>query len=102
MLEIRPNCECCDKDLPPEATDAYICSYECTFCRKCVDNVLFKICPNCGGEFVNRPIRPTIAHRENTSLIYQPASSVRVNTPYSREEITAFSHKVKIYKADNG
>lgn len=99
MLEIRPNCEYCDKDLLPTATDAYICSYECTFCRDCVDNVLIKVCPNCGGGFVNRPIRPTIAYRENTSLIYQPASTKRVNTPYSRKEITAFSDKVKIDKS---
>jgi len=58
MLALRPNCECCDKDLPPEAADAVICSFECTFCRTCADDVLHGICPNCGGGFVPRPIRP--------------------------------------------
>lgn len=58
MLELRPNCECCDKDLPPEATDALICTFECTFCADCVDNVLGGACPNCGGNFAPRPIRP--------------------------------------------
>ncbi|HYG87412.1 MAG TPA: DUF1272 domain-containing protein [Azospirillum sp.] len=58
MLELRPNCECCDKDLPPESTDAYICSFECTFCGDCKDGTLGSVCPNCGGELVRRPIRP--------------------------------------------
>lgn len=58
MLELRPNCECCDKDLPPEATDALICTSECTFCAGCVEQVLGGICPNCGGGFSARPIRP--------------------------------------------
>jgi len=49
VLELRPNCECCDRDLPPTATDARICSYECTFCATCTDNILHGICPNCGG-----------------------------------------------------
>jgi hypothetical protein len=58
MLELRPNCECCDKDLPPEAMDALICSFECTFCASCAFDVLAGRCPNCGGELVRRPIRP--------------------------------------------
>ncbi|WP_207461885.1 DUF1272 domain-containing protein [Azospirillum sp. SYSU D00513] len=58
MLELRPSCECCDKDLPPESTEAFICSFECTFCAGCKDNVLGGVCPNCGGNFVPRPIRP--------------------------------------------
>ena len=58
MLELRPNCELCDKDLPPDAADARICSYECTFCSACVDDVLHDVCPNCGGGFQPRPIRP--------------------------------------------
>jgi hypothetical protein len=57
MLELRPNCECCDRDLPPEA-DARICSFECTFCADCADVVLRGVCPNCGGGFVARPVRP--------------------------------------------
>ncbi|MBM3534405.1 MAG: DUF1272 domain-containing protein [Alphaproteobacteria bacterium] len=58
MLELRPNCECCDKDLPPDSASAFICSFECTFCRDCAQGVLQGACPNCGGNFVQRPIRP--------------------------------------------
>jgi len=57
MLEMRPNCECCDRDLPASATEAMICSFECTFCGDCVENVLKNVCPNCGGELVARPRR---------------------------------------------
>ena len=58
MLQLRPSCECCDKDLPPDSTDALICSFECTFCKGCADSVLKGKCPNCGGELVARPRRP--------------------------------------------
>ncbi|QXD22519.1 DUF1272 domain-containing protein [Opitutia bacterium ISCC 51] len=68
MLELRPNCELCDKDLPPDSKKAYICSYECTFCSSCIEEVLNNVCPNCGGGFTLRPIRPVIAHRPTTSL----------------------------------
>ena len=57
MLELRPNCECCDADLPPEAA-AMICSFECTFCAACAEGRLHGICPNCGGGLVPRPVRP--------------------------------------------
>jgi len=72
MLELRPNCECCDKDLPPESAEAMICSFECTFCRPCVEQVLHGKCPNCGGSFVPRPIRPV------SSLGSFPPSTRRV------------------------
>lgn len=72
MLELRPNCECCDKDLPPESTEAHICTFECTFCTSCVEGVLNNICPNCGGNFVPRPIRPVEALKNN------PASTKRI------------------------
>jgi len=58
MLELRPNCECCDRDLPPESQEAMICSFECTFCRSCATITLGGKCPNCGGELSRRPIRP--------------------------------------------
>lgn len=58
MLELRPNCECCNADLPPESQAARICSFECTFCSQCADQVLDGRCPNCGGELVRRPVRP--------------------------------------------
>jgi len=82
MLELRPNCECCDKDLPPDAPDALICTYECTFCTACVENVLGGRCPNCGGAFTRRPVRPP--HR----LVMNPASTTRVQSrdPRCRHE----------------
>jgi hypothetical protein len=58
MLVLKPGCECCDKDLPPDAADAMICTFECTFCRDCVETRLNGRCPNCGGNFWARPIRP--------------------------------------------
>jgi hypothetical protein len=72
MLELRPNCECCDKDLPPNSAEAVICSFECTFCRDCADTVLSGRCPNCGGELVRRPIRPA------GKLANYPASTLRI------------------------
>jgi len=72
LLQLRPNCECCDKDLPPDAADAMICSFECTFCQPCVETRLKGACPNCGGNLVPRPIRPV------TKLAKKPASTVRV------------------------
>lgn len=59
MLMLKPNCECCDADLPPGAPDARICSFECTFCENCSDERFEHLCPNCGGELVRRPVRPT-------------------------------------------
>ncbi len=72
MLELRPNCECCDRDLPPDSADAMICTFECTWCRECVDNVLRGVCPNCGGNLAPRPIRTLDA------LWRHPASTRRV------------------------
>lgn len=72
MLELRPNCECCNRDLPPDALDARICSFECTFCVACAEGKLAGVCPNCGGELVRRPIRPA------GKLINYPASTKRV------------------------
>lgn len=95
MLELRPNCEACDKDLPPNALDACICTYECTFCTDCVETVLMNVCPNCGGGFCPRPIRPANDRRPGVSLNHQPASTKRVNTKYSEEEITEFAAAVK-------
>jgi len=75
MLEIRPNCECCDRDLPPDSTEAMICTFECTFCRECVENHLNGVCPNCGGGFTTRPVRPA------GLLKKYPASTKRVHNP---------------------
>ncbi|CDZ49129.1 MULTISPECIES: DUF1272 domain-containing protein [Neorhizobium] len=72
MLELRPNCECCDKDLAPESREAMICTFECTFCADCATDVLKGTCPNCAGELVRRPVRTAAA------LARHPASTKRV------------------------
>jgi hypothetical protein len=78
MLELRPNCERCDKDLLPDSAEAMICTFECTFCADCVEQKLGGVCPNCGGNFVLRPIPPMPA------LATYPATTVRVSSPALR------------------
>jgi len=75
MLQLRPGCECCDKDLPPDSPDARICSFECTFCASCSEDTLADHCPNCGGELVVRPRRPA------SKLAKFPASTDRILKP---------------------
>ena len=75
MLQLRPGCECCDRDLPADSTDAFICTYECTFCRDCTEQVLKGVCPNCGGELLRRPRRPAgklAKHPASTQRIFKP------------------------------
>ena len=95
MLELRPNCELCDVDLPPRSPDARICTYECTFCASCVEDVLHDVCPNCGGGFQRRPIRPAEAWREGTGLVNDPPGSRRRHTPYTREQIEVFAEPLR-------
>ena len=83
MLELRPSCECCNKALPPDSQEARICTFECTFCADCVDNTLKNICPNCGGNFAPRPIRPAAA------LARFPAATQRTFNPGGCYEKTA-------------
>ena len=90
-LELRPNCEYCDKDLPPNAPDARICSYECTFCATCVETVLHNVCPNCGGGFEPRPIRPATERREGLCIAKRPVSRTRVHLSYPKEEVARFA-----------
>ena len=71
MMILKPSCECCDKDMPPSSTAARICSYECTFCADCAEHRFANTCPNCGGNFVERPIRP------QDKLMKFPASTQR-------------------------
>ena len=85
MLELRPNCECCDRDLPPDSPAAMICSFECTFCADCADTRLAGVCPNCGGELLRRPIRPA------DKLARYPASSQRVRKPCTSQPAPASS-----------
>lgn len=75
MLQLRPNCERCDCDLPASSGEARICSFECTFCADCTENDLHGVCPNCGGNLVVRPIRPA------SKLLKNPASTLRVHAP---------------------
>lgn len=89
-LELRPNCEGCDKDLPPAAPDAMICSYECTWCARCVER-LANVCPNCGGGFVPRPIRPAREWRPGLSLRLRPASTERVHMSSTWSDAEALS-----------
>ena len=91
MLELRPNCELCDVDLPPDSAAARICTYECTFCAACVDQVLHGVCPNCGGNFEPRPIRPVRAWRDGTGLVNDPPGTQRRHSPYTAGEIEAFA-----------
>jgi hypothetical protein len=77
MLALRPNCECCDTDLPNGSPEARICSFECTFCRSCAETRFAGICPNCGGDLVLRPTRPA------ARLGDSPASAVRVLLPHA-------------------
>jgi hypothetical protein len=100
MLELRPNCEYCDKDLPPDAADARICSYECTFCAECVERVLHNVCPNCGGGFAPRPIRPKTEWRPGVGLAKQPPSAKRVHLKYDRAELPAHIARIRSIKPE--
>lgn len=81
MLSLRPNCESCDRDLPPESAYAMICTFECTFCVDCVNGILQNVCPNCGGELVRRPVRPA------DKLGKYPASTERIYKPLVGERL---------------
>lgn len=94
-LQLRPNCEYCDKDLPPNATEARICSYECTFCADCAEKKLGDVCPNCGGGFCQRPIRPAREWRPGASVEKQPASTKRVHLKQGLDDIAAHSARIR-------
>ena len=89
MLELRPNCEACATALPPDSTQAMICSFECTFCRSCVETLLENVCPNCGGGFSARPIRPKAKLEKN------PATSRIVSKPVDAQAHAAFAAPIK-------
>jgi len=92
-LELRPNCESCDIDLAAASTEAMICSYECTFCARCVDG-LRNVCPNCGGGFTPRPIRPSTEWRPGLSLAQRPASTTRVHMSHTRAEAAELADRL--------
>jgi len=95
MLELRPTCEHCNAALPPDSLDARICSYECTFCARCVDQVLDNVCPNCGGGFVARPIRPSTNRRGDNFLGADPASTKIRHRPVDVEAHRQFSAGIR-------
>jgi len=95
MLELRPTCENCNTKLPPDSLEARICAYECTFCAKCVDEVLENVCPNCGGGFVPRPIRPSKNLKGDNFLGTDPASSSVRHRPVDPAAHRRFAAAIK-------
>lgn len=95
MLELRPTCEHCNTPLPPDSTQARICSYECTFCAHCVETVLHNVCPNCGGGFVPRPIRPAHNWKDNNFLGHDPASTTIKFRPVDAEAHARFAARLR-------
>jgi hypothetical protein len=95
MLELRPICENCNAPLPPDSTDAMICSFECTFCRPCVEKVLDNACPNCGGGFCARPIRPRNNWKNGDYLGAYPASTTNRHRPVDARLHRQFAAAIK-------
>ena len=89
MLEIRPICENCGKELTNTSNEAMICTFECTFCKDCVDTILFNVCPNCGGGFEKRPIRPA------SLLEKQPVSKCEYLNPVDPDKFQLMLDKFK-------
>jgi len=96
MLELRPNCENCKASLPPDSLDARICSFECTFCVSCVDNILGNVCPNCGGGFVPRPIRPARNWKADNHLGKFPASTKLKQRPVDPADHAHFAASIRL------
>ncbi len=92
MLELRPSCEHCHKPLPPESAEAMICTYECTFCVACVEALLENVCPNCGGGFEKRPVRP------KNGLAKHPASKKQVYKPIHFDSFKELKEQYKNIK----
>src|SRR5512144_1252341 len=95
MLELRPTCEHCNKPLPPASLDARICTFECTFCASCVDELFGNVCPNCGGGFVPRPIRPATHWKGGDYLGNYPASTKVKHRPVDLEAHARFAAAIK-------
>ena len=95
MLELRPTCEHCNRKLPPESVDAMICSFECTFCNTCVEAVLGNVCPNCGGGFCPRPVRPVTDWKGGNYLGKYPAGTTVRHRPVNRAAHEQFAAPIK-------
>jgi hypothetical protein len=100
VLELRPTCENCNRALPPDSMEARICTYECTFCAPCVDTMLYNVCPNCGGGFVPRPIRPSRNWNGDNYLGKDPASTSVRYRPVHPEDHARFSSVIKSIPPD--
>ncbi|MBI5799137.1 MAG: DUF1272 domain-containing protein [Verrucomicrobia bacterium] len=95
MLELRPACENCDSPLPPDSIAAMICSFECTFCRPCVESVLDNVCPNCGGGFCARPVRPKTNWKGGDYLGAYPATTTARHRPVDSHLHKLFADAIK-------
>ena len=91
MLELRPTCENCNRALPPAAADAMICSFECTFCGPCVTDILHNVCPNCGGGFERRPMRPATDWKGGNDTAHYPPSQTVKHRPVDRDAHARFT-----------
>ena len=100
MLELRPTCEHCNKALPPASLEARICSYECTFCAGCVDRVLANVCPNCGGGFAPRPIRPATHWKGDNYLGKDPPSTKVKHRPVDSAVHARFAEAIRALAPD--
>lgn len=101
MLELRPTCENCNKPLPPDSTEARICTYECTFCAECVDTILHNVCPNCGGGFVPRPVRPSRNWKNDNYLGANPATTKVTFKPVDPAAHESFSELIRKIPSEN-
>jgi len=95
VLELRPTCEHCNTALPPESAEARICSFECTFCATCVDEVLGNVCPSCGGGFERRPVRPSQNLKDENCLGKYPAATKVRHRPVDAAAHTKFAASIK-------
>jgi len=101
MLEIRPACENCNKTLPPESLEARICSFECTFCASCADDVLRNVCPNCGGGFAPRPVRPARSWKGDNFLGRYPTGTKSRYRPVDPDAHRIFSAALRTIPPEN-
>ncbi|MBP9112841.1 MAG: DUF1272 domain-containing protein [Polyangiaceae bacterium] len=101
MLELRPTCEHCNAPLPPNTTEARICSYECTFCRSCAEDLLFNVCPNCGGGFCARAIRPQTDWKGHNFLGTDPASTTVRHRPVDLAAHALFANPLRNRRPEN-
>ena len=96
MLQLRPTCEHCNTKLPAHSNQAFICSFECTFCLSCIEDFIGLVCPNCGGELIKRPIRPAQNRKNGNCLLYYPASKKIVHKPKNKPAHLQFRKQMQV------